>query len=140
MALKISFPVLLLPLGLLGAWLALASGQLWNEKNDKFLLKHWNYPRSEDSNGTYCDTMMQSREMYGQEANTFIHAPIGAINSICNLGGTPGKPNERHSVAPFDITVCAFNSTGHTYAGTRYVRRIVLDCRKGVPIDYVRHI
>uniref|UniRef100_A0A8C3I0Z9 Ribonuclease A-domain domain-containing protein n=1 Tax=Chrysemys picta bellii TaxID=8478 RepID=A0A8C3I0Z9_CHRPI len=95
---------------------------------------------SEDSNGTYCDTMMQHREMYGQEANTFIHAPIGSINGICNLGGTPGKPNERHSVAPFDITVCAFNSTSRTYAGTRYVRRIVLACLKGLPIDYVRHI
>ncbi|XP_038224970.1 ribonuclease-like [Dermochelys coriacea] len=140
MALKGSCPVLLLPLILLGAWLALASGQLLNEKNDKFLLQHWNYPRSEDSNGTYCDTMTQCREMYGQEANTFIHAPMGSINSIRSLGGTPGKPNKCHRVAPFDDTICVFNSTSRAYTGTRYVCRIVLDCWKGLPVDYVRHI
>ncbi|XP_074838909.1 ribonuclease-like [Carettochelys insculpta] len=138
MALKGSCSVLLLPLVLLGAWLAIA--QPLEQENDNFLLKHWDDPRSEDMNGTYCDAMMRRRELYGQANNTFIHAPVGSINSICTLGGQPGLPNERHSVAAFDITVCAFNSSSRAYDEMRYRRRIVLACMEGLAVGYVRHI
>ncbi|XP_067389118.1 ribonuclease-like [Emydura macquarii macquarii] len=139
MALPGSCPLLLLPLVLLGACLAVSVRELWTLENDKFLLQHWNYPRSPEPNGTYCEVMMARRELSGKD-NTFIHAPVGAINNVCNLAGRPGRPNERHSVAAFDITLCTFNATSQAYAEARYRRRLVLACWKGVPVGYVRHI
>ncbi|XP_006113901.2 ribonuclease-like [Pelodiscus sinensis] len=140
MALTGTWSTLLLPLILLGAGLALANKHPWDEQNDRFLLRHWNYPRSEAPDGTYCQAMMQHRDLSGQDSNTFIHAPAGSINSICSLGGRPGLPNQRRSVAPFHLTLCALNATSHAYAETRYHRRVVLACWRGLPVDYVKHI
>ncbi|XP_044841800.1 ribonuclease homolog [Mauremys mutica] len=136
MALKISYPALLLSLVLLGAWLALASGQLPTSTNDQFLRRHWDNPKTKATNNTaYCRLLTRCRGI-SRRNNTFVHDSIRAINSICT-----GKPDGLvTSPRTFKITICRFNPTTGTATGTPLVHRIVVNCKRQLPVRFVRSV
>ncbi|XP_075768315.1 ribonuclease-like [Pelodiscus sinensis] len=133
MALKGSCAALLLPLALLGAWLALASGQPNpSPSNDLFLRRRWDNPKTPAPSGTkYCSLLTRCRGISKQN-NTFIHAPIASINGVCAK-----KPNGKvTSQGPFKLTSCKFQ--GSTYIGTSLSKKIRVTCKSGVPVTFVK--
>ncbi|XP_042710924.1 ribonuclease-like [Chrysemys picta bellii] len=138
MALKRSYPTLLLSFVLLGVWLALASGQSQSWNNDRFLRRHWDNPKTQaTTNTTYCDLQTSARGL-AKKNNIFIHARIAVINNVCTTGGRPSIGNQRQSIRRFRLTVCKLNANGSTYTETPLTRRIVVFCRNKLPVRLVR--
>ncbi|TFJ95764.1 HMG1 2-like protein [Platysternon megacephalum] len=136
MALKGSYSALLLSLVLMGAWLALASGQQQTSTNDQFLRRHWDNPKTQaTSNTAYCRLLTRCRGI-SRRNNTFIHDSITAINSICT-GNRDGPVTSRRT---FKITVCKFNPNTGTATGTPLVHRIVVICKKKLPVRFVTSV
>ncbi|XP_067404340.1 ribonuclease-like [Emydura macquarii macquarii] len=136
MALKGSCPALLLSLVLLGTWLTLASGQLAAPTNDRFLRRHWDFPKTMNGNNTaYCDLQTRSRGINGMN-NTFIHARIAKINRICAKKRTGPVTSQQR----FPLTVCRFNSTTQSYTGRSLTRRIMVVCKNRLPVRFRRFI
>ncbi|XP_024069256.1 ribonuclease homolog [Terrapene carolina triunguis] len=136
MALKGSYPVLLLSLVLLGARLALASGQQSTSTNDQFLRWHWDNPKTQATNNTaYCRLLTHCRGI-SRRNNTFIHDSITAINSIC----TGKRDGPVTSPRTFKITVCKFNLKTGTATGTPLFHRIVVICKKKLPVHFVKSV
>ncbi|KAG6923027.1 hypothetical protein G0U57_000143 [Chelydra serpentina] len=135
MALRAPRPMLLLPLVLLVACLALASGQPCFTQNRLFITHHVNNPRTLAPNPrAYCSIMMRRRRIYGKLINTFIHAPIPSINNVCFGGGTPFPSGLRWSNVSFTITACIYNSSTRSYTGTYLSSRILIRCCQGRPV------
>ncbi|XP_006113900.2 ribonuclease-like [Pelodiscus sinensis] len=133
-------PVLLL---LLAACLALANGQLWYELNFLFNKNHVNYPKtSAPDPSTYCNLMMQNRGIYLNMVNTFIHAPISTINSVCTAGGTLKKGGLRVSTATFNVTQCVFQPGpwSISYLGTAKAQKVTVGCWNGVPVYLLKEV
>uniref|UniRef100_A0A8C8S019 Ribonuclease A-domain domain-containing protein n=1 Tax=Pelusios castaneus TaxID=367368 RepID=A0A8C8S019_9SAUR len=148
MALKGPYPTLMLSFVLLGAWLALASGQREFQDspflrpgpqpttNDRFLKRHWDFPKTASGNNTdYCSLQTRCRKINGQN-NTFIHSSIKTINDIC----ARARNGPVTSRLRFNITVCRFNSTTNSYKGMSLTRRIRVICRNRLPVRYVRFV
>ncbi|XP_067404365.1 ribonuclease-like [Emydura macquarii macquarii] len=122
-------PTLLLTLGLLAACLALASGQTWVEVNKIFRKHHVNYPRTPVPNpSSYCNVTMKARGLYWTPVNTFIHAPIQSINSICSVNGTSRGGGLYESKAFITVTTCRYNPKGSSYSMTYLSRKIIIGC------------
>ncbi|XP_067404377.1 ribonuclease-like [Emydura macquarii macquarii] len=122
-------PALLLTLGLLAACLALASGQTWVELNKIFLKHHVDYPRTRVPNPrNYCNVMMKARGLYWTPVNTFMHAPIQSINSICSVNGTPLGGGLHQSKASIPVTTCRYSPKGGFYTTNTISRKIVIGC------------
>uniref|UniRef100_A0A8C8VJ97 Ribonuclease A-domain domain-containing protein n=1 Tax=Pelusios castaneus TaxID=367368 RepID=A0A8C8VJ97_9SAUR len=85
MALRRPCPMFLLPLILLAVGLSLGSGQTCVMKNRIFQRHHVQYPVIFPRPKNYCDKIMRMRQIYGKPLNTFIHAPIQAINRVCSV-------------------------------------------------------
>ncbi|KAH1182124.1 ribonuclease-like [Mauremys mutica] len=140
MALKRSYPSLLLSLVLLGAWLALANGQSGRLTNDRFLRRHWGNPKTKVTNNTsYCNLLTSARGL-AKKNNIFIHARIAVINRVCTTGGRPTAGNQRQSIRPFRLTTCKLKADGSTYTEKQLTRRIVVSCRNRLPVRLVRII
>ncbi|XP_039353485.1 ribonuclease-like [Mauremys reevesii] len=141
MAMRGPHPLLLLPLVLLIACLALASGQSCVTQNRLFIKHHVNNPRTPAPNPrAYCSMMMRRRGIYGKLINTFIHASIPSINNVCFGGGTPFPSGLRWSNRSFAITVCRYNSLTRSYTGTYLSSRILIRCCQGRPVYYEERI
>nr|XP_032620440.1 ribonuclease-like isoform X2 [Chelonoidis abingdonii] len=141
MALKRPCPAVLLPLVLLVACLALASGQPWDWLNTRFLKEHVNNPKNEAaSNRAYCKMMMLDRGVIWKYTNTFIHEPVDTINAICKDDGIPVGGFNRKSKNPFKITTCTFNLLTFSFDGLSGTSNIVLTCLNGLPVKFVRNI
>nr|XP_032651274.1 ribonuclease-like [Chelonoidis abingdonii] len=140
MALKRSYPALLLSLVLLGAWLALANGQSRLPTNDRFLRRHWDNPKTKVTNETsYCNLQTSARGL-PKKNNIFIHARIAVINRVCTTDGRPFSGNQRQSIRRFRLTACKLKADGSTYTEKRLTRRIVISCRNRLPVRLVRII
>ncbi|XP_030395785.1 ribonuclease-like isoform X1 [Gopherus evgoodei] len=141
MALKRPSPMVLLPLALLVACLALASGQPWNLLNDRFQRQHVNNPKNEaPSNRAYCKMMMVDRGVIWKYTNTFIHEPVNTINAVCKDDGIPVGGFNRQSKKTFKITTCTFNILTFSFNGLNGTSKIVLTCLNGLPVRFVRYI
>ncbi|KAH1182054.1 ribonuclease-like [Mauremys mutica] len=141
MALKGPCPAVLLPLTLLVACLALASGDPWNPLNDIFKREHVNNPKNKAvSNRAYCKMMMLDRGVFWKYTNTFIHEPLSTINAVCKADGVPVGGLRRQSKKTFKITTCTFNYMSFSFTGLSGTNKIVLSCLNGLPVNFVRYI
>ncbi|XP_067409131.1 ribonuclease-like [Emydura macquarii macquarii] len=136
MAMRGSRPALLLTLVLLAASLALSSSQSCAEKNRIFQKHHVDFPPVRPPLNRYCDRLMRIRQIYGKLLNTFIHAPISKINSVCSGGGDPIPGGLRRSKANFLTTTCQYDPRTRSYTGRGVSQRIIIRCCKGLPVDY----
>uniref|UniRef100_A0A8C3SIM5 Ribonuclease A-domain domain-containing protein n=1 Tax=Chelydra serpentina TaxID=8475 RepID=A0A8C3SIM5_CHESE len=136
MALRAPCPMLLLPLVLLLACLALASGQPCFTQNRLFITHHVNNPRTLAPNPrAYCSIMMRRRRIYGKLINTFIHE----INKVCTTDGVASGPYKFESKNPFNITICTFNPWSISYTGVSVSEKIVISCWNALPVFYVKN-
>ncbi|XP_030395789.1 ribonuclease-like [Gopherus evgoodei] len=141
MAMRGPHPLILLPLVLLVACLALASGQPCVAQYRQFIMDHVNYPRAPVPNPTaYCNMMMMSRGIYGRLINTFIHASIPSISHVCYWGETLFPSGLRWSNRLFAITACIYNASTDSYTGTYLSSRILIHCCQGSPVYYEERI
>ncbi|XP_038226032.1 ribonuclease-like [Dermochelys coriacea] len=108
-----------------------------------FLWQHHDNPRT-DAGRDYCGVMMQSRGMARpcKDINTFIHASLAQIRSVCRDGGTlyQGMLYQRRSKRPLAVTTCELKRTQgarciyRSHAASRY---IVIGCNHGMwPVQY----
>ncbi|XP_039353490.1 ribonuclease-like [Mauremys reevesii] len=137
MALRGRRPAFLLPLVLLAAGLALASGLPWFELNKIFNKHHVDYPRTTSPNpSTYCNMMMRARGIYWTPVNTFIHASTPSIRNVCFRGGIPIQHGLRRSIQSFSITTCRYIAWIRSYIGTRRSQNIIIGCWNWLPVYY----
>ncbi|XP_075768190.1 ribonuclease-like [Pelodiscus sinensis] len=151
MALRGSCPTLLLALALLGAWLALASGQRPKGTYDMFLRRHWDNPKTPVNSSIvkpkfsvvifplpspYCDLQTRARGIQG--SNIFIHERLAVISSLCKKGGRPLPRGRRISKRPLSLTLCKTFPMGQGYTEKSASRRIVVVCRNKRPVRLLR--
>ncbi|KAH1181885.1 hypothetical protein KIL84_009639 [Mauremys mutica] len=130
---------LLLPLVLLAACLALASGTPWTRLKNRFRWHHVDFPRSSVGfRNNYCDKMMWRRGIYGTLINTFIHAPMRSIKRVCSVGGMHVSNGLRKSIFHFPVTTCRYKPYTDSYKEVKYPRQIVtIGCWNRLPVFYL---
>ncbi|XP_074838275.1 ribonuclease-like [Carettochelys insculpta] len=137
------FPLLLLPLVLLGAGLAqlTAPQSYW-----KFVAEHVDFPRTRPPPGQgYCDLVMERLSWMlsiCKLSHTFLHASSRKLRSVCHpLAGICNR-QECDSRRPISLTTCQLRSTPRPhrclYTGVPQRRRVRLECRGGRPVRFIR--
>ncbi|XP_034642577.1 ribonuclease-like [Trachemys scripta elegans] len=129
---------LLLPLVLLAAYLALASGTPWTRLKNRFRKHHVDFPQSPANfPNSYCEMMMWKRGIYRTFINTFIHAPMRSIKRVCSVGGIHISTGLRKSIFHFSVTTCRYSPQIGSYIEENYSRHIVIGCWNRLPVLYV---
>ncbi|XP_026576414.1 ribonuclease-like [Pseudonaja textilis] len=107
-----------------------------------FLRQHYNNPKS-NVRKSYCNAMMQSREMTNPNCkplNSFIHDTKNRITAVCGSEGTPFGNRLQRSLRPFRVTTCKMRGSSILppceYRENTSPRYIVIACENGLPVHY----
>uniref|UniRef100_A0A8C5RPD2 Ribonuclease A-domain domain-containing protein n=1 Tax=Laticauda laticaudata TaxID=8630 RepID=A0A8C5RPD2_LATLA len=107
-----------------------------------FLRQHYDNPKS-NVRKSYCNAMMQSRDMTKPNCkplNSFIHDTKNRIIAVCGSEGTPFENRLQHSLRPFRVTTCKMRGSSILppceYRENTSPRYIVIACENRLPVHY----